>query len=536
MTNNNTQAIKDAQKIIERFGGIRPMAKKLGIAVTTIQGWKKRNVIPATRYEQILEAATSYSIDLSDIIQVGKTVDLADNENNNENKNDNDFVKVVSGTFEKDEKPKVSVQGTTTQKQASDLDARLAATEKKAVTKSTWINVMLIVIVVVSIVVLLWPSSQEVIQNEGRLNILETDVDQLRGDVDAVRSEQSFLSTLIPQDLDQRIANLQEQARSTQKKLGEALDKVGEISNDVLGENAGSVSERIAVIENHVSDLTSSSQITDVLNKFKKLGETVGGQQQLSSTVSELNSLIFGLGGEDDGQFEQMLSVAREKSSTLNQTFDGVPAQELKAAALLLGMTQFRQSLNRDNQPFDQDLQLLINLMGKDNPELVDSLQRLSPHAEQGILTLGGLTDEFKILAGDAVVASLRGEDVAFSEKAKARLNEVLQIEKDGELITGIPVQATVLKAESLLKNGDIVGAIEQMEALDGAPREAMEPWLNEAKATMLAQQLKDLMGQGVKALSNADFDFGGSQFIHNEETGILILKPGLRLKPYKAF
>ena len=38
MTDENPM---DAERIIAAFGGIRPMAKKIGVAVTTVQGWKR---------------------------------------------------------------------------------------------------------------------------------------------------------------------------------------------------------------------------------------------------------------------------------------------------------------------------------------------------------------------------------------------------------------------------------------------------------------------------------------------------------------
>ena len=43
----------DAARVIEAFGGIRPMAKKLGVAVTTVQGWKERNAIPIRRLDEL---------------------------------------------------------------------------------------------------------------------------------------------------------------------------------------------------------------------------------------------------------------------------------------------------------------------------------------------------------------------------------------------------------------------------------------------------------------------------------------------------
>ncbi|HRQ83255.1 MAG TPA: hypothetical protein PKZ97_19240, partial [Azospirillaceae bacterium] len=39
------------ERVIERFGGIRPMAAKLDAPVTTVQGWKKRGAIPPARHD-----------------------------------------------------------------------------------------------------------------------------------------------------------------------------------------------------------------------------------------------------------------------------------------------------------------------------------------------------------------------------------------------------------------------------------------------------------------------------------------------------
>lgn len=54
-----------AEELIGEFGGIRPMAAKLGIPVTTVQGWKSRGRIPLNRRQAILEAARNHNIDLS---------------------------------------------------------------------------------------------------------------------------------------------------------------------------------------------------------------------------------------------------------------------------------------------------------------------------------------------------------------------------------------------------------------------------------------------------------------------------------------
>ena len=53
-----------AQPVIDAFGGIRPMAAKLDVPVSTVQGWKQRDTIPAGRIEAIVNAAREHGVAL----------------------------------------------------------------------------------------------------------------------------------------------------------------------------------------------------------------------------------------------------------------------------------------------------------------------------------------------------------------------------------------------------------------------------------------------------------------------------------------
>ena len=55
---------QQASAIIAAFGGIRPMAAKLDAPVSTVQGWKQRNTIPAKRMSEIREIAEKNNISL----------------------------------------------------------------------------------------------------------------------------------------------------------------------------------------------------------------------------------------------------------------------------------------------------------------------------------------------------------------------------------------------------------------------------------------------------------------------------------------
>lgn len=534
-------SLENAGAIIERFGGIRPMAKKIEVAVTTIQGWKKRDVIPATRREQVLQAAATHNVDLSDIIKDAPQGSMAANQNTSDVRAAIAPASVPASAAEKpfdlnaamrEDKVAASIMPRDTQD--DDLDQKLAQTEKRAVKKSTWINGVLIILALASAVVLLWPTTKNT--GDERIDSLEQDVGTLRGDVDAVKAEQSFLSTLIPKDLDDRIAKLQQQARETQEKVSAAFTVASEISQEVMAENAGTVGQRMEILGQRAVEAAATPEIAALLQRFQNLSGSVDGEAQLNQAVAELNALVSSLSGQaqamqqesgapesaaDQGSYiDQALIAARDQSTTLSQTFEGVPAQDMKAAALLLGMTQFRQSLNRDNTPFQDDMQLLVNLVGEDNPELLSSLERLAPQAESGVLTPGGLTNEFKTMAGEAVVASLRGEDVSIQDRARARMNELFAVEKNGELLTGTPEQATMAKAENLLSTGDVAGAISEVETLQGPAAEVMMPWLEKARATLQAQNIESMLSQSMEAVAS-----GTSQLIQNKDLGINILR-----------
>ena len=67
-----------AERIIAQFGGIRPMAHKLEVPVTTVQGWKKRGVIPEPRHAEIRQAAEARGIELdADVLRLAAGQDEA---------------------------------------------------------------------------------------------------------------------------------------------------------------------------------------------------------------------------------------------------------------------------------------------------------------------------------------------------------------------------------------------------------------------------------------------------------------------------
>ncbi|MCF8496196.1 MAG: hypothetical protein K9G62_05970 [Alphaproteobacteria bacterium] len=513
-TDNLKMPIGNAGIIIERFGGIRPMAKKMDVAVTTIQGWKKRDSIPAARRAELVNAAAAHGIDLSDML------DNVETPLPPAAKKPKASPPVIDASVKERTKESSIIPAPTEPDSSETLQRVLVETEKSAVAKSAWVSVVLILLAVAAIVLLYWPRAP-LNGPDPRLSALEQNVDGLRTDVETVRSEQSFLSTLIPADLDERIAGIQQQAEAARSTVNAALEKAGEISDDMFGQNAGSLDERLSRLESHMAGLPGSQNMHMLLERFRSLGNSLAGQEQLSQAMTELGALMEGVSAQAPSDASapvsglqenlgEILANARAHSPALGVTFEGVPDEDLKAAAMLLGMNQFRSTLNRSATPFQNDFKVLKGMIGESDPELNAALDRLAPHAEQGVLTPARLSEEFKGLAGEAVVASLRGEDVSLMERAKARLGTLLQVRKDGDLVSGTDTQAVVDQAETFLEQGQIDRAIAELQTLQGPAAEVTAPWVEKARAAAEAEKVKTLLDRHLTAAATSPPPPGG--------------------------
>ncbi|MCB9987741.1 MAG: uroporphyrinogen III synthase HEM4 [Rhodospirillales bacterium] len=534
------EALENAEDIIERFGGIRPMAKKMDVAVTTVQGWKKRGVIPGNRRADVLSAAQVHKVDLGDLTDgkgianqndFSQSLEAAEKELPSNQARHDAAIAAASETAKQDEARACGLSGTLT---GEELMNEIRKAESKAVGKSIWLTVFLIFVACGTITVLLWPGKQQIEQQGQEIAVI-------RGDVADVKKEQSFLKKLVPADMQDRISALRDQAESLQATVTTLSQTAQGLAQDMTDPNAGPISARIGRLEQQMTALGAPADLTAVLAKLQALQQTVEGQTQLSTSVTDLQNLVSGLQGRMD-HLDGALMEAQQEDDALGQTLEGVSANDLKAAAMLLGLSQFRSSLNR-NAPFEDDLVLLQNLLGDDDPELNLAIERLALQASRGVLTPDGLSSEFRGLAGDIVVSSLKGEDVSIQEKAKARLNDVLQVEKDGELITGTDTQASVARAQKMLDEGDVPGALAELKALEGEASVTAQPFINEAEMTLMAQELQSMLtekvasrvdagGQGLNAadLKRMLRDIQGMaparKVVGDEESGIYILPP----------
>lgn len=527
MSKSDKQPIENAAEIIEKFGGIRPMSSKINVAVTTIQGWKKRGVIPAARKGAIIEAAEEHNIDISEYVEGAAAVqDNIDSQSGDvDQENQNEAAEPSEGTDDEAiEGQVVEVQQSKelvktervdefSEKRKQRMDAankdytELAVEiQKNAIKRSVIVASVIILVVVAATIGIMKPKFQEMNDREAQIKELETKISEMQ-------AEQSSFKGLVPEDWKEELQNLKNQAAQTGQSVSES---VAVLSNDLSSEEGRT--KRVEQLQTYVSEITGESGIYALTDRFSQMREDFVGRKVLDNSVSALLPILENSEGQDETQLNAMIDSAREKNASLQQSLDNVPKNELKAAAMLLAMTQVRSALNRGDEDFEGDLTLLKNMIGDENVKLYNSIDKLAPHARSGILTPGGLRLEFQTVAGDAVAASLRGEEVSVGEKLSAKMNDILQVEKDGELITGTETQATLNEAENMISGDRWQEALDLLRTkLRAKELEPLRPWIKEVEKLINSRKLDKMLEEAIE-LNFGEGLLGGAKSLKSQE------------------
>ncbi|HOO50283.1 MAG TPA: mitofilin family membrane protein [Alphaproteobacteria bacterium] len=485
--NNN---ISSALAIIEAFGGIRPMANKMNVAVTTVQGWKQRQSIPGNRRDDILAAAQAHNIDLGSLLDASFD-DLQE-------KGVHEEVEANTVVREKTVAPKATKSSahefeTDEQRAYSQIRMHSAQSGQNAKTTLVIAGVLIIAAAAIGAVFAIAPKVNKLDDQQQRIAELEQQVEQMQQKVSEKQS-----SSLIPDDYKSQLSSLQ-------NRVGQLAEQAQSYSSVLQGIQAdlqsGNMQQRLAKVEQHLQTAVAQAKsmgLQDMMTRVQMMQTSPEGVMQLDGVMQQLASAVSLPEGAGEQDLEKVLGQLKESDPLIAETFKDVAPEDMKAAVMLIGMAQMRDSLARDHASFDQDLMILKSTLAKDDPELSAAIDRLAPKAKAGVLTPQGLSTEFRSLTGEIVAASLSGENVSIEEKAMARFGNLVTVEKDGEQISGTDTQIKVAQAQKLLDEGDVEGAIALLQQLEGPAAQKTQPFIDQAQATMMARQVQQMLGQNL--------------------------------------
>lgn len=560
MSKSGKQPLDNAAEIIEKFGGIRPMASKTGVAVTTVQGWKKRGSIPAARKDPILAKAAEHEIDLYGLVDgapapelesapkavLESSEDALKSSEIKEKEEEKDDVKEDVKEENTEEADNVDVDGleipeslkrtveaeSVSKKEnvfveqsvraqrpgslsddededddkVSSLDAgsytqAVLETKKGAGMRSLVIALAVFLLIFAVLLGLVIPKHHDTVGHEDK----NARVESLEEELSVLKQDKSGFKGLVPENWSEELEHLKTQVVEAKKGVGRAVDGAKKLSHDLTTEEG--LRNRVAQLQTYVSEISGDTGVYALKSRFSQMRQDVMGEKVLNSSVQALLPLVQKTKGyKTPDQLNALIAQARTKSTSLQASLGDVPQNELKAAAMLLAMTQVRSALNRPETAFNSDLGLLLNMLGDDNTALLAALEKLAPYSRDGVLTPAGVGKEFQSVAGEAVAASLRGEDVSVSEKLSAKFNELLQVEKDGELLTGTKTQETVNTVDKMVQKQNYKEAIKFLKKnLRSKELEPLRPWIRKAEALMASRRVNAMIEEAI------ELNFGSS-------------------------
>ncbi len=461
-----------AARIIGRFGGIRPMAAKLGVAVSTIQGWKQRGRIPAERREALLAVARRLGVPLTpdDFLEPGEAAAGAVGSAGPEAASR--VAKVGGAAFEAGGSKAATAEPATAEPPAAEAKAR----RQRGPRAVLWVVALALVIgAAVS-----WREWAPYVAAYVGVDLAGLTA----GGPGPVPSEELPALTA-------RVEVLEEQVVRAAAAFAE-LEGGRDVPTGALGSLAG----RVAALERALSELQE---------RLGEPGPEPGPVAALADRVAALEQTVRApvpaeaRGEAVDAGLEADL---RQLSRELADLRAGAAANR-SGPALVLAVGQMREAL-RTSEPFAEELEA-VQALAADDPAVAEALAAFSGRAEAGIPTAAELAARFDGVAGAVVRAAAAARDGGWVEQALARLASVVTVRPTGEEVGGTGPGAAVARAEVRLAAGDLDGAVAALASLRGPAAAAAADWLDDARARLAAERgLKALHAHATRVLAGA--------------------------------
>ena len=470
-TGLTSDALLSGDRVISAFGGIRPLANWLGITASTVQGWKKRGFIPDTRTKDVLAAAKESGINTDnfwheDNEKIKKKVHTAAKSGNRRKKSDRrrkrefyddqGFIRSPSYTG-MDRRG-----GTDRRTYKKRQQIRILAEKIKFLHSSALTFGFIFFVIVVAGVFIMAPEYAHLI------NIAKWER--------MVKEQMKLLPW-------------EKESEFPKKSIGSTMSRGIERMQGVTG--------TFTDFTNTVVEAVKKPTLPDfmqVLENVNTLRQTDGGEEAVTNSLNILRTLLAATPDKPEA-INASIEAARRKDRTLNSLLGSIRGKDLAAAAMLLTLNEFRSNVDR-NRPYENDLTLLRKFAGSD-PDMNRSLRRLAPYAEKGVMNRKALQAEFGGFAAEIITAKLQGKDISVQERALKRFNKLSNAGKVNN-IKGQNTEAVTARAQLLLDQGDVSGAMRELRTLEGASAEAAEPWMNNATKYMIADQSSDDLTQNL--------------------------------------
>ena len=513
------------ERIIERFGGIRPMAHKLDIPVTTVQGWKKRGAIPLARHADLRAAAAKHAIQLDEADLEAATptedrpaVDAADSvtplppdaaavaapEGVEPAKPADAVPDTVSGTTPDavpGTEPAIVAGPVPASESPAAEPVRPAADSYEAPREypreerrsgagfATAVSLIALIVGAAALAEPWW--GPRVPGWPGRDGAA---TQQAAAPAPAAAPQDAALRAQLQQIAD-RVGRLEQ--RPAPSANGSTA---GGVDPQVLENALRQLSGRIDQLDQKVQQVGGAEAQQDP--RVNQLAERLGGIDQRLAAIGSNTQAAEELRKEVDGLKQQLASVDQSVAS-VNKAIETRRDAATAAQALVLAAGQLRSAL-ATGQPFQQELQA-VRALGIGDAQVTQPLDAVSAYAAKGVPTQPQLADRFQALSSDIVRAANQGEGGDWVNQVAGKLSTLVTVRRQGGGVVGDSADAVVARAEAAVQEGNLGKAVEELSALKGPAADVAAPWIADAKARLAANQAgQQLTARAIGLLSQA--------------------------------
>lgn len=443
----------DAEALIEAFGGIRPMANKLDVAVSTVQGWKLRNHIPPARLEDIEKAAQENGIDLTNIIRqaddAGSSTDPVQDEPSPE-----------TPSPQKTPEPAASVKEESATKETKTAPQPPAVS--KGGSKVAWAALLASLAVGTALVLQpYWaPTVDQRLQpvlSKAAPAIFTTqkpedtaqpgaEAADVAAQVEALQRQMDGLASAVSA-LEGQVA----QGTGTQSggtDMAETLEFLKERVTALEAAGTGAPTAGLVPLNERLAEIEAANEhaINQAADAREALQKAVDAQERqagtLASRVTELSSRLQSM--------EAVLDAMAQEPAVRNQ-------QEI---ALVVAAGQLEvQAL--DGRKFEDAL-TTFEALATDMPELDSAIAALKDSASTGVPTRTMLLQEFQKLAAKIDKPVKDAGEADWVDATLANLSGLVSIRRTGEA----PDLPPMSRAEAALARDDLAGAVTVLKSL----------------------------------------------------------------------
>ncbi|MBC7952056.1 MAG: uroporphyrinogen-III synthase [Rhodospirillaceae bacterium] len=261
---------------------------------------------------------------------------------------------------------------------------------------------------------------------------------------------------------------------------------------EVLRTDLAATREQLRRVEERLAQPASGPVLTPLENRLTQNEAAIRALQAQPQVPARLVDEVDALGKQvaelkkTSADAAAVLRLA-DRVEKVEAGFRDMQARRSSASAMMLAVGQLREALSKA-MPYDAELRAVRALGGQD-ADVTPALDVLKPRAISGIPTAPVLSVRFAALAPAIVRATVLPAEQSWWRQTMDRFASLVVVRREDGNAAGTQPAAIVARAEAALNQGDLGGAVGEVETLTGGPADQAANWLADAKARLAADK-----------------------------------------------